>query len=237
MIMPLIKYNISYYIKSAKYLPPTLIFAAFLSINYQTIPIDIWSNLHLTAIAVFILSSCVGVSFINSEDITQQYITRLHVKNETIYHLSKIASIVIFLIPFYLITVLLPTAFGYFSKDILFSEVLIYIVVYFLVSLLGALIGIFFNSNLFSAEMAILGHLLTIGVITIPFNVILEDIPFVVYAYHLLPPVNFLAYRLHNLGEEAFLIDLNFLAFVAYAIGYAAILIVLYNFVIQRKNK
>jgi len=237
MMLSLMKYNISYYIKSARYLPPVLIFAAFLSINYQTMPIDIWSNLHLTSIAVYILSSCVAASFINSEDKTQQYITRLHVKNETTYHLSKIASIIIFLIPFYLLTVLIPTVFGYFARDILFSEILIYMAVYFLVSLLGISVGIFFNDTLFSAELAALAHIVTILVVAIPFDVIFADNPIVVYANHLLPPTNFLADRLHNLGEGAFLIDLNFLAFVAYAMGYAVILIALYNFVIQKKNK
>jgi len=239
MILSLIKYNISYYIKSAKYLPPVLFFGAFLAINYQTLPIGIWGNLHIISIAVFILSNWIGASFINSEDKTQQYITRLHVKNETVYHLSKIASIIIFLIPFYVIAILWPSIFGMFIRDILFSEILIYLAVLFLISLLGVSIGIFFNSHLFSAEMAILTHLLAIGVSVVPLNEIFEDNVFVVYSYYLLPPVNFLAHRLHSLdlNDEIFLIDQNFLTFIAYALGYAFILILLYNVIIQRKNK
>ena len=131
MVISLIRYNIDYYIKSAKYFPSVLFFAAFLAINYQTGPLDIWSNLHVTTIAIFIFANCVGVSFINSEDKTQRYITRLHVRNETVYHLSKIASIVIFLVPFYLITILWPMLSGVFARSILIREILIYVVVHF----------------------------------------------------------------------------------------------------------
>jgi len=236
-VFSLIKYNLSYYIKSAKYLPPVICFAAFFAFNYQVAPIGIWSNLHITGIAIFILSSWVGMSFMNSEDKTQQYITRLHVKNETIYYLSKIVSIIIFLIPFYLITILRPSIFGMFTRDILFSEILIYIVVYFLVSLLGVSAGIFFHYDLLSGEMAILTHILFVILAIVPFNVIFADNIFVVYASYLLPPINFLAEKLHDLGDDVFYVDSNFWIFVIYALGYALILMTLYNIVIQRRNK
>jgi len=223
--------------KSVKYLPPVICFAAFLAINYQASPIGIWSNLHITAIAIFIFSSWVGMSFINSEDKTQQYITRLHVKNETAYHLSKIVSIVIFLVPFYVGTILMPVLYGSFVRRIHFGEILIYIAVHFLVSLLGVSVGIFFNLDLFSTEMAVLAYLLAMIVILVPFNIILSDNFVVVYAYYLLPPINFLAERLHYLGDEVFLVDANFLVFVVYALGYASVMIVLYNAVMQRRNK
>ena len=233
----LIKYNISYYIKCAKYLPPLICFAAFLAINYSSAPVGIWSNLHITVVATFVLSSWISVSFINCEDKTQQHITMLHVKNEIIYHLSKIASIIIFLIPFYLITIFMPIVGGWFARDILLSEVFVHIAVHFLVSLLGISIGIFFNSDLFVTEVAVLLHLLVISVVVVPFNVIFEDNLFIVYAYYLVPPVNFLAERWHNLGEGFFYIDYRFLIFVGLSLGYALILITLYTAIIRRKNK
>jgi len=236
-VVSLIKYNISYYVKSAKYLPPLICYAAFLAINYSSAPIGIWSNLHITAVAIFVLSSWIGVSFINCEDKTQQYITMLHVKNETIYHSSKIAAIIIFLIPFYLITIAMPIIGGWFARDILLSEVVVNIAVHFLVSLLGVSIGIFFNTDIFAAEPAMMMHLLVISVVVVPLNVIFEDNLLVVYAYYLVPPVNFLAERWHRLGEGLFYIDYRFLIFVGLSLGYALILITLYTAVIRRRNK
>ena len=241
MMIPLIKYNVEYYIKSVKYLPPLIFFIAFLAIKFQASPIGIWSNLHITSIAIFILSTWIGVSFVNSEDKTQQYITRLHTKNETVYHFSKIVSIVLFLIPFYVITLLVPVVFGSFARDLLLSEIFVYFAVYFLIGLTGASIGIFFNSDILSGETAILLHLLVTTVVVVPFDTIFADNLFVVYAHYLLPPTNFLAERLHNLNDGmndgVFTIDRNFLLFAAWSLGYAVILTALYNFIIQRRNK
>jgi len=233
----LIKYNIDYYIRSVRYLPPLLLFVAFLGINYQVAPIGIWSNLHITLIAIFILSSWVGVSFVNSEDKTQQYITRLHINNEITYHLSKIISIVVFLIPFYAITFLIPLLQGSFMRNLLLSEVFVYAIVYFLIGLLGIAIGVFFNSDIFFGEMAILAHLVVISVIVIPFNVIFNDNPLIVYAYTMLPPINFLAQRLHDLDDGVFIMDINFLIFVLYSLVYSLVLIGAYIFVIRKKSK
>ena len=237
MLVPLVKYNISYYIKSVKYLPPVILFATVISIVYQTAPIGIWSNLHVTTIVMFIFASWIASSLINSEVPTQQYITILHVKNETLYHMSKIVSIIVFLIPFYIITLIIPLILGSFTRRLLISEVIVYIVVYFLIGLLGASIGIFFNSFVFSGEMAILIHLTVISIIVVPFNVIFEDNLLVVYASYLLPPINFMANRLHNLSEGIFVMDFNFFVFVIWVLGYSLVLITLYNIVIQKRNK
>ena len=237
MNKPLIKYNLDYYIKSVRYLPPVVIFAVFLTIIYQTAPIGIWSNLHITLIAIFILSSWVGVSFMNSEDKTQQYITMLHVNNEMLYHLSKIASVVIFLVPFYVVTLLIPLIQGMFMRNLLLSEVFVYLVVYFLIGILGMSVGIFFNSDIISGEMAVLTQIIVISIIVVPFNVIFEDNLFIVYAYNLLPPVNFLAQRLHDLNDGVFILDSHFLIFILYALGYSFALIALYVWVMRKKNK
>jgi len=238
MLFPLIKYNISYYVKSAKYVPPVILFAIVISVIYSTAPIGIWSNLHVTTIVIFIFASWIATSFVNSEDETQQYITMLHVKhvkNETTYHLSKIVAIIAFLIPFYIITLSIPLILGSFTRNLLISEVFVYIVVYFSIGLLGTSIGVFFNSFIFSDEISILVLLAVIMITIVPFNVIFEDNLLIAYAYYLLPPVNFMADRLHNLGEGIFLMDLNFLIFVVWVLGYSLLLITLYNIVIQKK--
>ena len=237
MNVPLIKYNIDYYIRSAKYLAPVIIFFAFLGIVYQAAPIGIWSNLHITLVAIFILANWIGVSFVNSEDKTQQYITMLHVNNETVFHLSKIASVVVFLIPFYAITLLIPLLQGSFIRSVLLSDVIVYLIVYFLIGMLGVSVGLFFNSDIFPGEMAILAHISVISIIVIPFGAMYEDISLVVYAYNLLPPVHFLAQRLHDLDDGVFIMDGNFLIFVLYSLGYSLALITAYILVIKKKNK
>jgi len=232
----LIKYNIEYYIRSAKYLPPVIVYLVFLAINYQVAPIGIWSNLHITLLGIFILSSWIGVNFANSEDKTQQTITKLHINNDYVYHLSKIISILTFLIPFYAITLLIPIVSGSFTRGLLFSEALIYIAVYVLVGLLGIMVGVLFNSNIFKEEVAVLLHLSVLAATAIPFGAIYADNQFVVIAHRLLPPVNFLAQRLQYLDSGTFAVDGNFWLFILNSAAYTAMLIALYVFLMRRKS-
>ncbi|MCL2356415.1 MAG: hypothetical protein FWC70_04530 [Defluviitaleaceae bacterium] len=237
MLVALVKYNIDYYIKSVRYLPPCLIFVVFLALNYQTSPIGIWSNLHITSLAIFILANWLSASLVNSEDKTQQYITRLHANNDTVFHLSKPVSVITLLIPFYVLTLLIPLIAGSFPRNLHVSEIFVYLAAYFLIGFLGVSVGIFFNSNIFTGESAIMLHLIVTGVLVIPFNVIFDNILPVVYAYYFLPPINFTADRLHSLGDDRFSADWTFLIFAVWALSYAIMLTALYIFVMRRRNK
>jgi len=232
----LIKYNIDYYIRSAKYLPPVIAYVIFLALNYQVAPIGIWSNLHITLLAIFILSGWIGANFINSEDKTQQSITKLHIDNDYVYHLTKIVSILAFLIPFYAITLLVPIVSGSFTRGILFGEILVYIAVYILIGLLGIMVGALFNSNIFKDEIAILVHLAVLALIVIPFGAIYAENRIVVVAHRLLPPVNFLAQRLQYLDCGAFAIDGHFWLFALNSIAYIAVLVALYVYLMRKKS-
>lgn len=235
MIFALIKYNIHYYINSSKYLPPLVLYAVFFAINYQMSPIGIWSNLHITAIAMFIISNWVAVSFINNENKTQQIITRLHVKNDMHYHLCKIVSIVLFLFPLYIMLILYPMLIGAYARSLQFTEFLVFIIVHTIISLLGAGIGVIFNEHFMQRnDAAIMLHLMVVLVITVPFGTIYYDNPLIVLAHSLLPPINFLAERLHYLQDGYFIFDMHFLVFCLYGLGYAVGIMGVYLFLINR---
>jgi hypothetical protein len=120
-----------------------------------------------------------------------------------------------------------------FVRDILFSEIAVYFLVFFLMSFLGFSVGIFFNSNLLAQEVRVLLHLLVICICVIPFNVIFYENLYIVYAYYLVPPVNFLAERLYYLENGYFLFDFHFFLFVLNAVVYSFVLIVVYNLIMR----
>ena len=142
MNISLIGYNISYYVKTLKFVAPCLTYIVFLFVNYQT-PSPIWSNYYITSVAVFILSNWIGTTFINSEDRTQQYITRLHVKNETVYHIYKIISILLFILPFYALLIFYPMMIGFFTRSLMAAEILTLFIIHFLFSLMGTSMSMF----------------------------------------------------------------------------------------------
>ena len=237
MNLSLIRYNISYYVKTLKFVAPLLAYIVFLFMNYQ-IPSPIWSNYYITAVAIFILSNWIGNSFINSEDKTQQYITRLHVKNETMYHVSKVISVLLFMLPFYVLLIFYPVMIGFFVRGLTVVEVLVSFIIHFLFSLMGVAVGIFFNFDLHRHRNAVLPLQALIILITVmPLSLMFENNAAVRFAAYLLPPVNFLNERLHYLHSELFVPDLNFMLFILYSVGYSLLLIVAYIFIVRKKGR
>jgi len=58
----------------------------------------------------------------------------------------------------------------------------------------------------------------------------------VVYGTYLLPPVHFLGGHLLGIGDDIYTICWRFWVFVAYIIGYSAVLTVVYIFWVRRKK-
>ena len=236
MIKSLIWYNLSYYAKTLKFIAPCLVFIVWhLSIHSQ-IPIPIWNQYHLAALTIFVFSNWIGTSFINSEDRTQQYITRLHTKNETVYHVSKIVSILLLMMPFYAVMIFHPIIFGFFVRSLLFTEIIAVVIIHFLFSLMGASMCVFFNADFHNQKNMLPLQVLVMLLVIVPFATIFEDNMFIRYAVNLLPPLNFFGERLHALDSGIFVIDGNFGVFVLWSLGYSVALITIYILTIK-KNK
>jgi len=237
MNISLVRYNISYYIKTLRFIAPLLVFIVFFFIHHQTTNTPIWSSYYISAVAIFILSNWIGTSFINSEDTTQQFITRLHVKNENIYHVSKIISILLLIMPFYILLVFYPILTSFFARNLTTIEVLVALIINFLFSLMGTSISIFFNTDLHNQKNNTLPlQALVILITVIPISMIFENNTFVRFATYFLPPVNFFAGRLHYLNDEIFMVDYRFMLFILYSLGYSLALIVIYILLIRKKK-
>ena len=233
----LIWYNLSYYARSLRFIAPCLVFVVFHFSIHSQMPIPIWGQYHLGAVGVFVFSNWIGSSFINSEDRTQQYITMLHVKNETLFHISKIISILVFMIPFYMILITYPLAFGFFERSLLFTELLAVAVIHFLFSLMGASVGAFFNADFHNKKTLIPLQALVVLVMVVPPDMFLGDNALARFVAYLLPPLNFFGDRLNTLSSGVFVMDGNFLLFILRSAGYSLALIAVYIFLIKKRNK
>jgi hypothetical protein len=237
MSRSLIWYNLSYYAKTLRFIAPCLVFIVWHFSIHSQIPIPIWSQYHLAALTIFVFSNWIGTSFINSEDRTQQFITRLHIKNETVYHVSKIATILLIMIPFYAIMIFYPIVFGFFVRSLLFTEIVAVVAIHFLFSLMGASMSIFFNADFHNQKNILPLQALVMLLVIVPFGTIFNDNMFIGYAVNLLPPLNFFGERLHDLDSDIFVIDGNFGVFVLWSLGYSLVLITVYILMIRKKNK
>jgi len=224
----LIYYNLSYYVKSLKFIAPCLIFFVWFAQIHSQIPLQIWNQYFIGVITIFILSHCIGAGIINCEDKTQEAITKLHVKNNTFFHIAKIVSALVFMIPFYFLMIFFPLIFGFFTRNLLFTEIIATIIIFFLSSLMGVTTSVFFNKDFHDKGLALPFQVLVLIVMVVPFATIFDENMFVQFVVLLLPPVNFFAERFHELSNDVFLLDGNFFVFVLYAKAYSSALIGVY---------
>jgi len=185
---------------------------------------------------MFVLSNWIGTSLINCENRIQQYITRLHSKNETTYHLSKIIAVLLLMIPFYAIMIFHPIVFGFFVRSLSFTEVLAVITIHFLFSLMGVSVSVFFNADFHNKKSILPLQVLVMLIMVVPLAMIFEDNVFIRYAVKLLPPLNFFGERLHELDSGVFVMNGNFFVFVLYSLGYSTALITIYVLLIKKIN-
>ncbi|MCL2353046.1 MAG: hypothetical protein FWC69_00280 [Defluviitaleaceae bacterium] len=236
--MALIKYNLSYYAKTLKYIAPIIAFVIFFAFFYNQRGVPIWETFYITSIAIFVVSSWISTSFVNAEDKTQQYITKTHVKSENKYHILKIASILVFMVPFYALLIAYPMALGFFARNLAIGEVIVVVIIHFLASLSGVAIGLFFNQDMHGDKSMMIPWQLTVTlVVAVPFERIFSENIFVRIAAYALPPLNFLGERMNALGDGSFAIDGNFLLFAVYSLGYSLVLVGVYVLMIRKRSK
>ncbi|MCL2197410.1 MAG: hypothetical protein FWB80_00655 [Defluviitaleaceae bacterium] len=228
-MLSLIKYNLDYYEKSFKYIIPGLFYIVFIAINYQTTS-PVWSTYFIAALGTFVFANFIATSFMTCEDITQQGITRLHIRNDTAFHLAKIISLLLIMLVACVLVVLFPVAIGFFARSLTVTEIFVALVIHLMLSLLGTAVGIFFTIDSF------LIHATVILFSVMPLAAMFES-PWIIGASYLLPPVNFLAEDMHYLSDQKLMPSYSLLVFFLYSLGYSLLLFGIYILKERRKRK
>jgi hypothetical protein len=162
----------------------------------------------------------------------------MHGLSKSFFHFSKIISIVIFLLPFFLLLVFYPIVFGFYTRPLFPHEVFVAFAIHFLFSILGVSIGIFFNEDMFKQKNHMLPmQALMVLVCVIPLGLIFKSNEFIRFAVYFLPPVNFLYEKLFTLHNDIFAVDMRLIIFLLYSLGYSAVLTGLYLILIRKKSK
>ncbi|MCL1863788.1 MAG: hypothetical protein FWF78_09510 [Defluviitaleaceae bacterium] len=219
-MLSLIKYNLKYYEKSFKYIVPCLFYMVFLGINYQ-ITSPIWSTYFIAAVGTFVFAVFIATSLMTCEDATQQWITRLHLRNDKKFYFTKIISIQTIMIPICIIVVAYPLAIGFFVRSLTITEIIVAFIFHLMLSLLGTAVGIFFTTDSF------LQQALVVLFSVLPLAAMFDNVLIIVASY-LLPPINFLAEKMHYFSDEIFVPSFDFLLFILYALGYSFLLMSLF---------
>jgi hypothetical protein len=154
----------------------------------------------ISSLIIYILSAWITLGFIDMEDNTQQQLTVLHSRNQTVYYLCKIAFLWIFMMILNIIVILYPVVRHLFVRKVTGTDLWIAIAIHAILSLLGISIALLFNSRLLPDRRTGLLCLFGFVLISIIQTGIIREIPILKYIVYLFPPVSFVMVKMEELS-------------------------------------
>ncbi|EJO5349127.1 hypothetical protein NRP93_003284 [Clostridium botulinum] len=201
----LIVYFFQHYKKSNRYVVPLLVYTIIIAATYTSGQQEPMESYVFTCIYIYLISSCLAFSFIDSEDEVQEQLTIIRIKNQNIYYLCKILFVWFVVIILSILTVFYPILINAFRRRLSLVYIITMIVSHSIIGFLGITVSIFFNSRLIKdRKMAIL-YLNIVIIISIIQKPLLQHILFLKYINKLFPPI----YLIINKVSEINLINIQ----------------------------
>ncbi len=223
------------YKRSYKYTAPLLIYFVIIAVMYSTKPAYVMSSYAVTCIFIYAISAWISFGFIDNEDVVQQQLTILHIKNQNIYYLCKILFLWIFILILDVFTVYYPILNGAFIRKIVVSDIIIALISHAIVGLLGITVASLFNSRLVKdRKMAILFLNLIIIVSTVQ-KPIVQLFPFLKWIGAAVPPVYLILDKVGTIDYVNVENIFNILFAFAIALIYSLFLIILFIKCMRKK--
>ncbi len=189
MLKALLRYNYTYYLRSYRYLLPLTAYLLWLAFFYNYKGLPVGDTYMISAVIIFLLSSWLGLGFIDMEHPVQQQLTILHIGSQNVFYLSRILFIWAVSVFFSLISIFIPVIMGLFHRPVRITEVIVFIVIHAVLGLAGILVAVFFNSRLIQdRRFAILLYLLIL-VLTLLQEGIAAEYAWLRWITWLLPPI------------------------------------------------
>lgn len=223
------------YKRSYKYTAPLLVYFVLIAVMYSTKPAYVMSSYAVTCIFIYAISAWISFGFIHNEDVVQQQLTILHIKNQNIYYLCKILFMWLFILILDIFAVYYPILNGAFIRKIVVSDIIIALISHAIVGFLGITVASLFNSRLVKdRKMAILFLNLIIIASTVQ-KPIVQLFPFLKWIGAAFPPVYLILDKVGTIDYVNVENIFNILFAFAIALIYSLFLIILFIKCMRKK--
>jgi hypothetical protein len=183
-------------LRSSKLIVPLLILIAYIGIAYSIAPLNILSSFSICSLVIFMLLISVGVmdDDLSYSMIEQTILVKIHKK--ALFYLGRAVLIGVVSMAFSLIAVLLPLLIHLwrgselFSREIVISDVLSGLALFWLIGLCGGMIGLFANHRIISNRKTAILICIAFGLFTIIKGALVQQAQFLQYITWILPPIH-----------------------------------------------
>lgn len=195
IIMKLIKYHFSLFIKSTKFVMPLLVWIGYMAFTYTIFPVDVVSSIVVSSVLLFFLMVWIGVLYYEIEDTISEQILVLKTQNETICYISNIIFLGMIGFVFSCIGIIFPllqnamNGFELYRRPITLWDIVVALGLHFFAALLGGMLGGVFHPRIMKNRKMAIVIVALIALLSITKVSINQEIPILRYVTWILPPV------------------------------------------------
>lgn len=193
--MALLKYNYKLYRKYNRFILPLLFFFIFEKIYYSGGSTDFISSMMICSNIVFFIMAWMGFSYCESQDWLTEQVVFLKVENNNLYWISKVLFMWIIGIIVSLVGVIWPLVINSlsnetsFEKNVTLNNVLLFFFIQTLVSLMGVLLGMIFQTKIIgNRNIAVIIIILSV-LLSVVKGPLIKEFPIAKVIAWILPPI------------------------------------------------
>lgn len=227
----IVKYKLSGYVRSGKGIVPIVIFVAWQGMMYSIGPVEVLGSFGLCSLLIFAIMLSISIIFSSYRNpmIEMSYLVKVKDKKQVytanlvvIYLFSGGLTIVGLVIP---VLFYITGGFTLYCRPLRVSDILAGGALMFLVAICGGIIGQFADKNIISNQKVAVLSGITIALLVLLKEGLIEKVPTLKYILYILPPVSDLAKKFNEMQEFILLQSIGYFLWI---IAYISVLHFLY---------
>lgn len=199
----LLRYLFASYTRSYRYFAPIAFMIITLLLLYSYKPNPVMDSYAVTSTLLFIGCAWLGMNFLNHDQGRQTVLLILHTGSARAFYATQYAALIVIGFVLSVLAVVYPVLTGMFDEPVGIERFTLALLSHLSLSLLGAVISLYFQSGWIENQGRSIGLLLILMVMSIAGLSVGDSLPdaFIVVAY-ILPPASLVIDMLMNTDER-----------------------------------
>ena len=199
-----IHYQIISYVRSLKFIPPFVIFGAWVFILYAYKNVPILSSYAVSCIAIYLIITWITMSIFTLDEESEKHILISHLRKKVSYLFGKWLAILVIMIPLLLFAVFFPIITDSFHGNMSLKLYIFTFYSHFVFATFGIVVGTLFSATKLATKKYAWLSAVFIIVVSLASKSIIEIIAFSKWVLWIFPPV----YKvIVYMGEDQLLIN------------------------------
>lgn len=211
-----VRYELISFIRSLKFIPPVVLYLAWVFILYAYKNVPILSSYGVSSIALYIVMTWIAMAMFSMEEESEKHILIAHLGSKRKYLRGKWHTLLILMIPLMLFAVFFPIITGSFNGRMTAEYYLLTFFCHTVFAIFGVIVGTLFSATGFAMKKYAWLSAVFVLVCSLASKSLIETAAFLKWTLWLLPPV---FHVIEHMGNE-FIVNKEFWIDILFVIIY-----------------